>query len=65
MRFLSFCLGLMILAASTAAGAGRRAAPVPVRPYLGLGHTLPIATAAWSPDGRTLATGSEDGSVRL
>jgi WD40 repeat protein len=65
MRFHGFCLCLMTLAAASAAGAVRRPALATVQPYLGLGHTLPITTAAWSPDGRTLATGSDDGTVVL
>jgi tetratricopeptide (TPR) repeat protein/WD40 repeat protein len=31
----------------------------------GLGHRAEVQRVAWSPDGRTLATGSVDGSVRL
>jgi hypothetical protein len=69
-------IGLLCLGAAAAAPAGRgQAGEAAARPelYLGLGHAQPITspawldkqTLAWSPDGRTLATGSADGSVRL
>jgi WD40 repeat protein len=35
------------------------------QPYVGLGHTLAVTAAAWSADGRTLATGSADHTVVL
>jgi WD40 repeat protein len=34
-------------------------------PYLGLGHTEPVTILSWSPNGRTLAAGSEDHTVVL
>src|SRR5438105_3735221 len=52
------------MSAVVAAAPGTAGAPWPEL-YVGLGHTLPITAAAWSPDGRTLATGSADHTVVL
>src|SRR5438034_11717829 len=58
---------LLILSLAILAASSRRTEAAAVRPvpYLGLGHTLPITTAAWSPDGKTLATGASDSVVML
>lgn len=60
--FLTRLIAAVVLAASP-----HRALTAAAQPeaYVGLGHIAPITALAWSPDGRTLATGSEDGSLRF
>jgi WD40 repeat protein len=58
------CLGTSAVASPVTPGKLTDAGGLAVA-YLGLGHTGEITTAAWSPDGRTIATGSEDGTVVL
>ncbi|MCA9794787.1 MAG: hypothetical protein KC910_23425, partial [Candidatus Eremiobacteraeota bacterium] len=58
LRRLLTCLALVCLAVVAA----RAEAPELV---LQLGHSRPLTTAAFSPDGTSLLTGSNDGSARL
>jgi WD40 repeat protein len=68
-RFWSHLLSTVLVAVSAcvsqAAGYRAQHPDHPYVPRLCLGHTGPIRRVAWSPDGRTLATGSEDGTVVL
>jgi WD40 repeat protein len=59
---LAACLAT-IAAASPAARRPTAAATARLEPYVGLGHTAPMTTMAWSPDARHLATGSWDHTV--
>jgi WD40 repeat protein len=61
---LLLCLG-PTAAASPAARSLASAATARPELYLSLGHTAEITDVAWSPDGRTIATGARDHSVIL
>jgi WD40 repeat protein len=64
---VAFMLLLCRMAAAMPRSITRPATPANTRlqPYLALGHTTRITTAAWSPDGRTLATACFDQAVIL
>jgi WD40 repeat protein len=67
MRARTCTLFLLLSLTAIAPAAPRPRGHLPPRPIpnIGLGHTRPVTAIAWSPDGKTLATGAEDQTVVL
>ena len=68
---LCICLLTLLAACGSGPAAGQGGTPTPAAPTLAkalvtyTGHSGPVISAAWSPDGKEIASASVDGTVQV